>query len=305
MAQRIGVLGPQGTHSEAAGHYLVTHLLPGGAAELVMEPDIYECLLAAEEGRVDAALVPVENSLEGAINITLDTLADSPELTVVRELIWPVHNQLMAKCRPDEVTRIYSHPQPISQCREYLREHYPQAEIIKTSSTARAAELVAEEPAFLGWAAICPQRAGELYGLNCLAAEIQDNMANCTRFFQVQKMKAGAPPPPSAMVPRPHRGRTNDAVARQDCKLLAICQIDGHRPGALYEVLGEFAHRHINMTRIESRPARTELGEYIFFFDLEFASCTGEALGEALAAVAKKSIWLKQLGPFPIYEAQP
>lgn len=299
------MLGPRGTHSEAAGHYLVTRLLPEGAAELAMEPDIYECLLAAEEGRVDAALVPVENSLEGAVNITLDTLAESPDLTVVRELIWPVHNQLMGRCRADEVTRIYSHPQPISQCRAYLREHYPQAEIIKTASTARAAELVAEEPAFLGWAAICPKHAGELYGLSCLAAEIQDNMANCTRFFQVQKMKVAAPPPQAALVPRPQGGRTDDPVARQNCKLLVICQIDGHRPGALYEVLGEFAHRHVNMTRIESRPARTELGAYIFFFELELASCTGEDLQEAVAAVGKRSIWLKELGPFPVYEAQP
>ena len=288
MAQRIGVLGPRGTHSEAAGHYLVTRLLPPGAAELAMEPDIYECLLAAEEGRVDTALVPVENSLEGAINITLDTLAASPDLTVVRELIWPVHNQLMGKCAPDEVKRIYSHPQPISQCRGYLRAHYPQAEIIKTASTARAAELVAEEPAFLGWAAICPKRAGELYGLDCLAAEIQDNMANCTRFFQVQKQQ----------------GERAAFPAGEMCKLLVICQIDGNRPGALYEVLGEFARRHVNMTRIESRPARTELGNYVFFFDLELATCREQALQEALAGVARRSIWLKKLGPFPVYRAR-
>ena len=284
----MGVLGPWGTHSEAAGFYL-SRQMP--EVELVMEPDIYDCLQAVEEDRVDMALVPVENSLEGVVSITLDTLADSEELTVVKELIWPVHNQLMAKCKPEEVSRIYSHPQPISQCRAFLREHYPEAEIIKTASTARAAELVAEEPAFLGWAAICPARAGKLYGLTLLAREIQDNMSNCTRFFLVEKRERKSEPQPADR-------------SRLGSKLLVICQIDGSKSGALYEVLGEFARRGVNMTRIESRPARTVLGAYIFFFDLEADTCTGEAMQEAVEAVEKKSIWLKKLGPFPVLSAK-
>lgn len=282
----MGVLGPRGTHSEAAGFYLSGQLQD---VELVMEPDIFDCLQAVEDGGVDMALVPVENSLEGVISITLDTLAGSSSLTVTRELIWPVHNQLMAKCKPEEVSRIYSHPQPISQCRNFLRQHYPQAEIIKTTSTARAAELVGEEPAFLGWAAICPARAGELYGLTPLAREIQDNMANCTRFFLVEKQGAAS------------EKVTLSEGAEQ--KLLVICQIDGSKSGALYEVLGEFARRGVNMTRIESRPARTVLGAYIFFFDLEVDTCSPEDLLESLREVEKKSIWLKKLGPFPVFSA--
>ena len=283
----MGVLGPQGTHSEAAGFYLSGRM---EGVKLVMEPDIYECLQAVEENKVDMALVPVENSLEGVVSITLDTLAGSSSLTVVQELIWPVHNQLMAKCKPEEVSRIYSHPQPISQCRNFLRQHYPQAEIIKTASTARAAELVAEEPAFLGWAAICPVRAGELYGLAPLAREIQDNMANCTRFFLVERQEKS----------RSELPLTGNAGQ----KLLVICQIDGSKSGDLYEVLGEFARRGVNMTRIESRPARTVLGAYIFFFDLEVEACAAEALHEAVREVEKKSIWLKKLGPFPVFSAE-
>lgn len=282
----MGVLGPQGTHSEAAGFYLSEQMQD---VELVMEPDIFDCLQAVEDGEVDMALVPVENSLEGVISITLDTLAGSSSLTVTRELIWPVHNQLMAKCKPEEVSRIYSHPQPISQCRNFLRQHYPQAEIIKTTSTARAAELVGEEPAFLGWAAICPARAGQLYGLTPLAREIQDNMANCTRFFLVEK-----------------QGEVSEKMTVPEDveqKMLVICQIDGSKSGALYEVLGEFARRGVNMTRIESRPARTVLGAYIFFFDLEVDTCSPEALLESLHEVEKKSIWLKKLGPFPVFSA--
>lgn len=282
----MGVLGPRGTHSEAAGFYLSEQMQD---VELVMEPDIFDCLQAVEDGEVDMALVPVENSLEGVISITLDTLAGSSSLTVTRELIWPVHNQLMAKCKPEEVSRIYSHPQPISQCRNFLRQHYPQAEIIKTTSTARAAELVGEEPAFLGWAAICPARAGQLYGLTPLAREIQDNMANCTRFFLVEK-----------------QGEASEKMTVPEDveqKMLVICQIDGSKSGALYEVLGEFARRGVNMTRIESRPARTVLGAYIFFFDLEVDNCSPEALLESLYEVEKKSIWLKKLGPFPVFSA--
>lgn len=282
MSIKMGVLGPKGTHSEAAASYLNERL--DTPYELVTVPDLFECLQEVDEGRLDTALVPVENSLEGAINITLDTLARSETLEVARELIWPVHNQLMAKCGAETIRRVYSHPQPISQCRAYLQQHYPQAEIVKVSSTARAAELVAAESASSGWAAICTERAGELNGLHTIAAEIQDNMANCTRFFQVRR-----------------RGTGNPFLPKE--KVLIICQIDGQKAGALYDVLKEFAERGINMTRIESRPARTELGAYIFFFDLEYTP-DEQALQESIEAVAKKSIWLKNLGTFPVYTVE-
>lgn len=278
MPKTMGVLGPRGTHSEAAASYLNGRLPE--SCELVTVPDLFDCLQEVEDGGLDTALVPVENSLEGAIHITLDMLARSKSLCVLRELIWPVHNQLMAKCGAAEIRRIYSHPQPISQCRAYIQSHYPRAEIIKTSSTARAAELVAAEPASSGWAAICTERAGALTGLRTVAAEIQDNMANCTRFFQVSR-----------------RGSAEQALPKE--KVLIICQINGRKAGALYEVLKEFAQRGINLTRIESRPARTELGDYIFFFDLEYTP-DERLLQESIRAVAEKSIWLKNLGVFPV-----
>ena len=274
MAMSLGVLGPAGTHSEAAAVYLKRQT--GEDYKLVLFADIFDCLQAVENGEVDSALVPVENSLEGAINITLDTLARSEGLTVWRELIWPVHNQLLAR-RRGEIKRIYSHAQPISQCRDFLLQNYPQAELIKVASTARAAEIVAEAPADSGSAAIATARAGELLGLVPIATEIQDSAANCTRFFQVGRQAL-------SFLPKE--------------KLLVICQIDGQKAGALFEVLKEFAQRGINMTRIESRPARTELGAYIFFFDLEYSD--SPQLEEALSAVEKKSIWLRNLGTFPV-----
>lgn len=283
--KKMGVLGPLGTHSEAAAQYL-SRLLPE-RPELLVYPDIFAVIQAVEDGEVDSCLVPVENSLEGAINITLDTLARSDDLFVASELIWPVHNQLMARPGTQKICRIYSHPQPISQCRGYLQQHYPEAELIKVASTARAAEIVAKEPRGMGAAAICTKRGGELNGLVTVATEIQDNMANATRFFELCRVTA-APQAPIGPAE----------------KMLVICEIDGQKAGALYDVLKEFADRGVNMTRIESRPARTELGAYIFFFDLEVAD-NEAALREAVAAVARKSKWLKDLGSFPVVRANP
>lgn len=283
--KKMGVLGPLGTHSEAAAQYL-SRLLPE-RPELLVYPDIFAVIQAVEDGEVDSCLVPVENSLEGAINITLDTLARSDDLFVASELIWPVHNQLMARPGTQKICCIYSHPQPISQCRGYLQQHYPEAELIKVASTARAAEIVAKEPRGMGAAAICTKRGGELNGLVTVATEIQDNMANATRFFELRRVTA-APQAPIGPAE----------------KMLVICEIDGQKAGALYDVLKEFADRGVNMTRIESRPARTELGAYIFFFDLDVAD-NEEALRTSVEAVARKSKWLKDFGSFPVVRANP
>ena len=280
--KRMGILGPQGTHSEAAALYL-NRLLPE-PRELVICSEIYEVLQMVEDGLLDSGFVPVENSLEGSINITLDTLARSDVLEVARELIWPIHNHLMSKCDAGDIRRIYSHAQPISQCRTHLRTHYPKAEIHTTPSTARAAEIVGEAPPDSGWAAICTRRAGELHGLSVIATEIQDNLANSTRFFEVQR-------------------RTQMKGSRYGDKVLIICQIDGKQAGSLCAVLEEFAFRGVNMTRIESRPARTELGAYIFFFDLE-TDAPRKQLEESIEAVRKRSIWLRNLGEFSVLSAK-
>ncbi len=281
--KRMGILGPRGTHSEAAAIRL--NELSAEKFELVILPEIFEVLAAVEEGRLDSGFVPVENSLEGSVNITLDTLARSEKLIVARELIYPIHNQLMAKAGVElsAVTKIFSHAQPISQCRKYLRDKFPTVEIITTPSTARAAELVAESDE--NFAAICNERAGILNGLQTLAAEIQDNMLNSTRFFEVRR-----------------RTENFDVENLTGDKALIICQIDGSRPGALCGVLEEFAWRRVNMIRIESRPARTGLGEYIFFFDLEVPAIKN-LLFDAVEDVGKKSIWLKNLGVFPVLRA--
>ena len=283
MRQKMGVLGPVGTHSEAAARYLMEW--QSLDREIVCFGDIGECLHAVEMGVVDAAFVPVENSLEGAIAVTLDALARSDTLRVRREVIWPVHNYLMARAKDAEIRVVYSHAQPIAQCRDFLLRHCPQAEIIKTASTARAAEIVGASLADAGTAAICTRRAGALNGLVEIAGRIEDRGSNCTRFFEV--VRDGMLPP----------------SAEEPDTVLLVCQIDGARAGALYDVLGEFAHRAVNLTRIESRPARTELGAYLFFFDLD-AHSDADAIRDAIDAVAEKSVWLKVLGVFPVHMAR-
>lgn len=282
--EKIGILGPKGTHSEEAALWLKKFLRRDWRLEICA--DIFDVLTAVKDRRLDAGLVPVENSLEGSINITLDTLARSDTLTVARELVWKVKNFLMTRPTADvkDVTKIFSHAQPLSQCRKFLQKNFPDAEIVATTSTARAAEIVAA--ADEKFAAICTERAGKLNGLTVAAKNIQDNPNNSTRFFEI-------------------RYRPRDAAPIETFdgdKVLIICQIDGSRAGSLCDVLNEFAKRGVNMTRIESRPARTILGAYIFFFDLE-TDAGDDALREAIKAVYDRSIWLKNLGVFPVVNA--
>ena len=284
--KRLGFLGPKGTHSEEAALWLKKFLHEDFQLEICA--DIFDVLTSVREKKLDAGLVPVENSLEGSINITLDTLARSDTLTVARELVWPVKNFLMTKPFVDvaSVKKIFSHAQPLAQCRKFLHKNFPDAEIISTASTARAAEIVATADAKENFAAICTERAGKLNGLTIVAKDIQDNPNNFTRFFEL-------------------RYRPRDAAPIETFdgdKTLIICQIDGSRAGSLCSVLEEFARRGVNMTRIESRPARTILGAYIFFFELE-TDAGDTALRESIRAVYDKSIWLKNLGVFPVISA--
>lgn len=280
----LGILGPKGTHSEEAALWLKKFLREDFKLEICA--DIFDVLTAVKERKLDAGLVPVENSLEGSINITLDTLARSDTLTISHELVWQVKNFLMTKPLVDvrDVKKIFSHTQPLAQCRKFLHKNFSDAEIVATTSTARAAELVANSDE--NFAAICTERAGKLNGLTIAAKDIQDNPNNSTRFFEIT-----------------YRPRDAAPIEHFDGdKVLIICQIDGSRAGSLCDVLAEFAKRGVNMTRIESRPARTILGAYIFFFDLE-TDAGDDALRESIKAVYDKSIWLKNLGVFPVIQA--
>lgn len=269
----LGFLGPEGTHSEEVARWLERE-------DSVWQPvpfvSIQEAILSVADGRIAYAIVPVENSLEGSVNITLDTLAHEVDLQIEREIIWMVHNQLMAVDKNAPITTIVSHSQPLAQCRMYLKKYYPDAKLETVGSTARAAQVVASGKS--GYAAICTRRAGELYHLEPVADEIQDQPGNCTRFVLLKR-------------------KTDHCKGSEKTSL--ICQINGEKAGSLCEVLLDFAAHQVNLTRIESRPARTGLGEYIFFLDME-GTCRDENVKAAIQAVQSKSLWMKLLGSFNV-----
>lgn len=276
--KKLAFLGPHGTNSEEAAIYMAN--LRKEKMNLVSYNTIQDAIQAVAQKDVDYCLVPVENSIEGSVRITLDTLAHDVDLMIESELIWSVHNQLLTKNPNAKIHTIISHIQPLAQCREYLKSHYPMAKTESVSSTARAAEKASCYGD--GYAAIATKTAADLYNLQIIDTDIQDVEDNFTRFILLTN---------------------KDKVKKyQDvANMMIICQIDG-RAGSLYELLGDFACRKVNMTRIESRPARTSLGEYIFFIEID-ANVDKDILQEALMQASKKCFWLKNLGKFPVYKA--
>lgn len=276
--KKLAFLGPHGTNSEEAAIYMAN--LRKEKMNLVAYNTIQDAIQAVAQKDVDYCLVPVENSIEGSVRITLDILAHDVDLMIESELIWSVHNQLLTKNPNAKIHTIISHIQPLAQCREYLKSHYPMAKTESVSSTARAAEKASCYGD--GYAAIATKTAANLYNLQIIDTDIQDVEDNFTRFILLTN---------------------KDKVKKyQDvANMMIICQIDG-RAGSLYELLGDFACRKVNMTRIESRPARTSLGEYIFFIEID-ANVDKDILQEALMQASKKCFWFKNLGKFPVYKA--
>lgn len=272
--QTVGYLGPRGTHSEEA----VLSLYPVGERELVAYPRIDAVIRAVAGGEIAEGFVPIENSLEGSVNITLDTLAHDVDLLIAGEIVWPVSHHLLVKPGTSEIRVIISHIQALAQCRRYLAEKYPHAEQKVVDSTAEAARLVAS--ATDGCAAIGSASAGQVYGLTVAAGPIQDEGANFTRFVVLRQQAAAL-----------HSGEWKTSLA---------FQINGQRPGSLCEVLSEFAGRGVNLTRIESRPSRTGLGVYIFFIDVQ-GKLVDQAVSDACEAIRAKALWFKNFGSYPVF----
>ncbi|MDF2633420.1 MAG: Prephenate dehydratase [Pelosinus sp.] len=271
----IGYLGPHGTYSEE----VALRLYDKDKVSFKIYSSIDTAIKAVDSGEVMECIVPVENSLEGSVNVTLDILAHEANLYILKEVIWPVRHNLLVKEHWDDIEVIVSHPQALAQCRHNLRLLYPNAELRNMNSTADAATFVASGVEY--YAAVGSQSAATLYDLEVLAADIQDCSTNCTRFIVL--------------------GRSPAVTFLQDkCKTSVVCKMNGERPGSLCEILQEFAGRDVNLTRIESRPARTGLGNYIFFFDMD-GSMEQSNVRSAVEAVKEKSLWFKTFGSYPIW----
>ncbi len=264
---KLGLLGPEGTFSEMAAKKW------SPKAELVFLDDMETVARAVDNGKCDESIVPIENSLEGPVGIVMDALLDMKS-PIVGEEILPIKQCIMSRGSISDVKVIVSHPQALGQCRHYLHEHFPKAEIRSTGSTTHAARLAQEFPEM---AALGCSESAKRYGLKVLQEGVEDYPMNHTRFIILGKHK----PAPTG------KDKTSLAV-----------YLDRDRPGALYEFLGEFARRSINMTRIESRPSKKVLGDYWFFIDVEGHE-KDKALKEAISAFKDKCTTLKVLGSYP------
>ena len=270
----VGYLGPKGSFS----HQVALKAFP--EAHLEPYPNITEVIKAYERGQVDLSIVPVENSIEGSVHETLDYLFHQAQIHAVAELIQPIKQQLLA-CQTDgPIETIFSHPQALAQSKIYILEHYPNAKLEITASTAAAARLVAEHPEE-PYAAIAPETAAEEYGLQLVARDIQEMSENFTRFWVL-----GCKRPEFAL----------EKLAPK--KTLGLTLPD-NLPGALYKALSVFAWRGIDLTKIESRPLKTALGEYFFIIDVngEQESLLQFAL-EELTAIG---ITYKILGQYSVH----
>ena len=270
MARTIGFLGPLGTYSEeAALLYDPTSDNPYPTIAAVGE--------AVVSGEVDEGIVPIENSLAGSVIPTLELLISQPKLFIRGEIDLAIEHYLLAKpgTNPASIKVIYSHPQALAQCREYLEKNYPQAEQMASLSTVLCVTDSFESP--VPAAAISPRRASELYDVDILDRGIQDVATNVTRFAVI--------------------GLSDHKPTGYDKTSMAFT-FEEDTPGSLYRVLREFGQRNINLFKIESRPTKQYLGEYIFLMD-----CAGHReespMREALSALSQPIDMLRVLGSYP------
>ncbi len=263
----IGILGPEGSYSEKAAKKW------NKKSKLRYCDDIQDTVEVLLQNEVDYSIVPVENSLEGSIPLTLDLLMEY-QLKIAGEVVIQIKHCLLAKGNISDIKVIMSHPQALSQCRKFIKKHFRNAEVSPVMSTSLAAKLASGSKDI---AAIASVESAEMYGLKILEENIQDINENFTRFIVVGKET-------------PH--------ATGNDKTSIIIYLQKNRPGALYEILGELAHRNIDLTKIESRPTKKLLGDYLFHIDLR-GHIEDALIKETLDRIESKVKMLKILGSYP------
>ncbi len=282
MPHRIAYFGPQGTFTEEAALLYKADATPNLAAgaELLAFPSISAVADAVETGLADEGVIPIENSLEGSVTATLDLLIHDSRLAICHELVLPIVQCLLGKpgAGADRIRVIYSHPQSLGQCRRFIEQRFPHAQVEASMSNATAVEeMMRRDDA----AAIGPRRAGVIYGAEVLAEDIADHAANVTRFVVLGH-------------------RDHEPTGRDKTSLCFALRAD--RAGALVEALHEFSDRGINLAKIESRPSKEVLGKYVFLVDLE-GHRENPVVAAALAGVRTKTDpdWFKVFGSYPRY----
>lgn len=285
MPLSIAHLGPPGTYAEEAA-LAYANLLSQKCTQAILlcpYPSIALTLRAAAEGQVSVAVVPVENSVEGSVAVTLDTLWQLDSLRVRQAMVLPIAHALISRAISLETIRtVYSHPQALGQCQKWLEKFLHQVQLIPTNSTTEALQYLEADPTI---GAIASQRAAQLYDLPVLAAPIQDYPDNCTRFWVL----GGGDLPTYS----------NQPALRATYTSLAFST--ANTSGALVKPLQVFASRDINLSRIESRPSKRSLGDYVFFIDLE--TDLGESsIQSALAELVTHTQVLKVFGSYAVIQ---
>jgi prephenate dehydratase len=270
---RLAFLGPVGTYAEQAAHTLAARV-GRPEAELVPQQSIRGVIQTLASGRCEAAVVPVENSVEGGVTATLDALWEHPDLAVERALVLPIRHALLGSGPLSGISEVLSHPQALAQCSLWLAEHLPQALQLPTSSTAEAARMV-RGSRFRG--AVASREAAVEHQLEVLAYPINDVPGNCTRFLLLR----------------------SGPVCREGPLASLAFSLRANRPGALLEALSCFARGELNMSHIESRPSKREMGEYVFFVDLELPAGSGP-LEQAMADLRPLCEHLALFGAYPL-----
>ncbi|WP_421659120.1 prephenate dehydratase [Leptothermofonsia sp. ETS-13] len=280
MALSIAHLGPSGTNAEVAAILYANWLAQKTGQEPVLcpYPSIAQTLKAVGQGQVNQAVVPVENSVEGSVTITLDTLWQLGTLQIQWALVLPIVHALLSEAKTTETIRmVYSHPQALAQCQGWLETFLPTAQLIPTPSTTDALQHLEDNPTV---GAISSHRAAQIYNIPILASPINDYPDNCTRFWIL------------SLQPSPGGHCTSLAFTVHDT------------PGALVKPLQVFANRGINLSKIESRPTKRSLGDYLFFVDLE-ADARNPAVQAALEELARNTETLKIFGSYGVLPSQP
>jgi prephenate dehydratase len=271
----VAYFGPTGTFTEEAlltqADYAAAALYP-----LATITDVFE---SVERGAVDLGFVPIENGIEGTVPVTVDGLIFDFDLFIQREVVLDIHLHLMAApgVALADVRRVISFPHALAQCRKYLAAHLPKAEAVPASSTAEAAKQLGEHRA-PDAAAIAPRLAAAVYGLEVIAEDVEDHPENQTRFVSVARGHIAAP-----------TGHDRTSI---------VCFQRADRPGSLHGILGQFAARNINLTKLESRPTKQGLGDYCFLIDLE-GHLSDELVADCLRDLHAGLAGVKLLGSYP------
>jgi len=283
MSLSIAHLGPPGTYAEQAAVLYLNWLTQTTRSEAMLcpLPSIAQSLQAVAAGKTQLAVVPVENSIEGSVTMTMDTLWQLDSLQIHSALVLPIaHTLISCAASLDEIKTVYSHPQALAQCQGWLGTFLPNVQVIPINSTTESLQKLEQD---LTIAAIASSRAAELYNLPILARNINDYPDNCTRFWVVSQAEAH-------IVHQLPSQNTHTSIA---------FSVPANVPGALLKPLQVFAHLGINMSRIESRPTKRSLGEYLFFIDLE-ADVSTPQMKTALVELTAYTEVLKIFGSYSV-----